>query len=235
MAVDLFSADLFRVTETELYAAVIEFTRCNHPANDRTREGYTIDFKEKWSDRALRVVAAFANTFGGIIVVGVSEEGGRARELVGEDSKGELKTRLAGSIAASITPTPSFEIAECALPAGPNRRLSLRLGFAPRTEFISSPRRTPQYTFATRTRRSLRAAELRSLIARERDTSNSSTDYIDQNRVGNLLPITKARRAEGGQGHGLNQRMAADSVLGVDRARSNMQSSSGLRHRVDVP
>lgn len=95
MAVDLFSADLFRVTETELYAAVIEFTRCNHPANDRTREGYTIDFKEKWSDRALRVVAAFANTFGGIIVVGVSEEGGRARELVGEDSKGELKTRLA--------------------------------------------------------------------------------------------------------------------------------------------
>ena len=106
MAVDLFSADFSHLTDADLYAAVLDFTRYSLPQSDRTREGYTVDFKEKWGDKSLRVVAAFANTFGGIIIVGVSEEGGRAKDVVGEDSKGELKTRLASSIAASIAPTP---------------------------------------------------------------------------------------------------------------------------------
>jgi hypothetical protein len=29
------------------------------------QEGYLLDFKETWSDSALKTVAAFANTFGG--------------------------------------------------------------------------------------------------------------------------------------------------------------------------
>ena len=205
---DLFSADFSRVTDTQLYAAIVEFTRYNLPPNDRTREGYTVDFKEKWGDKALRVVAAFANTFGGIIVVGVSEEGGRAKDLVGEDSKGELKTRLAGSIAASITPTPSFEIAECALPAQPNRRLGvIRVRSASKIHFLTT-QDSPVYVRNEDQAIPARAAELRSLIIREREAANSSANDIDQSRVMILLPINRARHADGA-------RMPADSVLRV--------------------
>lgn len=106
MAVDLFSADYFRLTDSDLYVAIEEFTRQSLPQSDRTQEGYTVDFKQQWNDDSLRVVAAFANTFGGIILIGVSEAGGRAKDLVGEVSKGELKTRLASSIAANISRLP---------------------------------------------------------------------------------------------------------------------------------
>src|SRR5947207_8031843 len=66
-----------------------------------------------------------ANTFGGLIVIGISEEDGRAKAIEGEPSSSELKTRLAGSIAANISPTPVYDIAECILPADPNRRLAV--------------------------------------------------------------------------------------------------------------
>lgn len=216
MAMDLFSADFSHLTDADLYAAIIEFTRHNLPQNDRTREGYTVDFKARWSDKSLRVVAAFANTFGGIIIVGVSEEGGRANDLVGEDSKGELKTRLAGSIAASITPTPSFEIAECALPAQPNRRLAvIRVRCTNKIHFLTT-RDSPVYVRNEDQAIPARAAELRNLIVRERDAESSSAKYIDQSRMMNLLPITTARKVDGVEGQAVpSQRIAADSVLRV--------------------
>src|ERR1700722_9800945 len=109
MTLDLFGADFSRISGTDLYTAIVEFTRCNLPLEHRTSEGYTVDFKEKWSDKSLRVVAAFANTFGGIIIVCVSAVSGKPDRIVGEESKGELKTRLASAIAGSITPWSSSE------------------------------------------------------------------------------------------------------------------------------
>jgi len=216
MTVDLFSADFSHLTDTDLYAAITEFTRQNLPQNDRARESYTVDFKEKWSDKSLKVVAAFANTFGGIIFVGVSEEGGRAKELVGEDSKGELKTRLASSIAASITPTPSFEIAECILPGQPNRRLAvIRVRSTNKIHFLTTGD-SPVYVRNEDQAIPARAAELRNLIVREREAESSSSNYIDQSRIMNLLPITKAQQLGAVEGQaGPSQRIAADSVLRV--------------------
>jgi hypothetical protein len=53
----------------------------------------------------------------------VSEEKGKAKDIIGEESKGELKTRFAAAIAAAITPTPTFDLAECEMPGSTNRRL----------------------------------------------------------------------------------------------------------------
>ena len=215
MSVDLFSADYSRLNDSDLYAAIAEFTRQNLPPRDRTPEGYSVDFKEKWTDRSLRVVAAFANTFGGLIVIGVSEEDGRAKDLVGEDSKGELRTRLASSIAASISPTPSFDIAECALPNQPDRRLAvIRVRSTNRIHFLTT-KDSPVYIRNGDEAIPARAADLRNLIQREHDAQNASTQYLDQSRLINLLPITKARKVDGEGQPTPPQRTAAASFLRV--------------------
>lgn len=214
MTVDLFSADYSRLADSDIYTAIAEFTRQNLPPNDRAQEGYTVDFKERWSEKSLRVVAAFANTFGGIIIIGVSEDGGRAKDLVGEDSKGELKTRLASSIAASISPTPNFEIAECTLANQPDRRLAvIRVRPSNRIHFLIT-KDSPVYVRNEDQAIPARAAELRNLIQRERDAENSSTRYLDQGRLMNLLPITKARKSDENEGKsGPSQRIASPSFV----------------------
>jgi hypothetical protein len=108
---DLFAADLTRVSSKELLEAVKAFIRVDRPLEERPTEGYVLDFKQEWSDRALHTVAAFANTFGGLLVLGVSEKDTRPKDLVGVAEEGELKTKLASLIASNIAPVPDFDIA----------------------------------------------------------------------------------------------------------------------------
>src|SRR5260370_20439228 len=109
--VDLYKDDLGAISDSDLYAAVEVFTRVTSPTTDRTQEGYLLDFKGDWSASALRTVAAFANTFGGLLLVGVSEKDGRADQLVGiAIGRGDLKTTIASAIASNISPTPPYEI-----------------------------------------------------------------------------------------------------------------------------
>jgi hypothetical protein len=126
IAVDLYKDDLFAVSDPDLYSAVEAFTRVASPASDRMQEGYLLDFKATWSDSALKTVAAFANTFGGLLIVGVSEKDGRAEQLVGIAWQGqELKTSIASAIASNISPTPPYEIRDLAFPDGSGRHLGI--------------------------------------------------------------------------------------------------------------
>src|SRR5215469_5517417 len=116
MAVDLYTDDLSGLSNQQVYDAIEAFTRLADPVDARPREGFVLDFKQDWSDSALSTVAAFSHTFGGLLFVGVSESSGRPDKFVGIEGPGELKTKLASSIATNISPTPSFEIAECGVP-----------------------------------------------------------------------------------------------------------------------
>jgi len=55
-AVDLYTDDLNRISGQDLYEAIRTFTRISEPLSARPREGYALDFKEEWSDRALHTV-----------------------------------------------------------------------------------------------------------------------------------------------------------------------------------
>lgn len=124
--IDLYRDDFSRLGDPELFDAVEAFTRVNQPANDRTQEGYLVDFKATWSDSALQTAAAFANTFGGLLLVGVSDDQGRADRIVGiVATRQELKTRIASSIASNISPTPPYEIRDVAFPSDPARHLCI--------------------------------------------------------------------------------------------------------------
>jgi hypothetical protein len=71
MSVDLYQDDLSRLTDAEIFKAVEAFTRIAEPIANRPREGAMLDFKEEWSDSALRTVAGFAHAFGGLLLIGV--------------------------------------------------------------------------------------------------------------------------------------------------------------------
>lgn len=124
--IDLFKDDLSRFGDPELFDAVEAFTRVKLPSNDRAQEGYLVDFKAIWSDSALRAIAAFANTFGGLLLVGVSEDRGRADQIVGiAAQRQELKTSIASSIASNISPTPPYEIRDVTFRSDPTRHLCI--------------------------------------------------------------------------------------------------------------
>jgi len=125
MADDLYRVNLQSIPGSSLYRLIHEFTSMERPIDDRPREGYLLDYKEDVSDRFLRSVAAFANTFGGLLIVGVTEKDGRPGTLAGVSVQGEWKTKIASMIAANLFPCPQFEIAECALPTDAGRKLSV--------------------------------------------------------------------------------------------------------------
>ncbi len=125
MADDLYRVNLQSIPGSSLHRLIHEFTSMERLIGDRPREGYLLDYKEDVSDRFLRSVAAFANTFGGLLIVGITEIDGRPDGLVGVPVQGEWKTKIASMIAANLFPCPPFEIAECTLPTDAGRKLSV--------------------------------------------------------------------------------------------------------------
>src|SRR5260370_22555359 len=104
MPIDLYRDDLNAVSGTDLFSAVTAFCRISEAVQDRPQEDYRLDFKQKWKEEAIRVIASFANTFGGILFIGIAEENGKPKDIIGADSKSEIKTKIARSIASNISP-----------------------------------------------------------------------------------------------------------------------------------
>lgn len=77
------------------------------PRIDR-QESETLEFKRQWTDRALEDLAAFANTQGDTLLVGVREGG----EIVGASVDDREIQRIANLIAAHLGITPSIRVAE---------------------------------------------------------------------------------------------------------------------------
>ena len=75
---------------------ILEYTCINLTADQRPREGYLLDFKAELTDNVLKTVTAFANTFGGLLFLGIADDkDGRPEKIAGIEYQGELKTRVA--------------------------------------------------------------------------------------------------------------------------------------------
>jgi ATP-dependent DNA helicase RecG len=70
------------------------------------QEGETIELKREWTDRALEDLAAFANTRGGTLYVGVEDNG----RVVGTDVSDAVVQRLANFITSRLGITPSIRV-----------------------------------------------------------------------------------------------------------------------------
>jgi hypothetical protein len=114
---DLFTADFNSLGNDARYSAVADFARAQPVESNRH------DFKTVWNNDTLKDVAAFANTFGGILVIGIEKGQADAEaKLVGVMSASELTTGIASAIATNISPTPSYDIMECHKPGETNKR-----------------------------------------------------------------------------------------------------------------
>jgi predicted HTH transcriptional regulator len=118
MAVDLFSEDLDKYKNEEKYSALVQFCAA------RLNEGWRLDYAREWDEHALEKVASFANTFGGVLIIGVKKDKSDPEPLlIGVNSSTEYKTRVASSIAANISPIPLYYVYECHKPGEPNCKL----------------------------------------------------------------------------------------------------------------
>ena len=71
-------------------------------------ESQRLEFKRQWTDRSLEDLAAFANTNGGTLLIGIREDG----EIVGTRADDKELQRIANLIAAHLGITPSLEVEE---------------------------------------------------------------------------------------------------------------------------
>lgn len=71
-------------------------------------EGQTLEFKREWTERALEDLAAFANTEGGRLLIGIRDDG----EIVGAQADDRELQRIANLIAAHLGITPMIRVVE---------------------------------------------------------------------------------------------------------------------------
>lgn len=193
MAVDLYKDDFSRLADADVFNAIEAFTRISEPLAVRPRESFVLDFKEDWSDGALHTVDGFAHTFGGLLIVGVSENNGQPDKIVGVESSGELKTRIASSIATNISPTPPYEIAECNHPTQPGRKLAVvRVRASHQLHYCTKKGDRPIYVRNEDQSLPADAAQLRSLI--QRKTSEPMAQSVAAQRINVLRPGVNLRR-----------------------------------------
>jgi hypothetical protein len=198
MANDLYRIDLQRTSAAQLYAAVEDFTAVKLPFNQRPPEGFLLDFKQDWSESALHTVAAFANTFGGLLLLGVSDKDSRPEDIIGISWPGELKNRIASIVSANIVPCPSFEIGECALPADPAMKVCVvRVKESPEMCLITKKGEKPVRVRVEDQSPSADAAQLRALLHRKQSKEGFRSRIEGlRNRWSSSLLVTKLHTPE---------------------------------------
>jgi hypothetical protein len=173
--VDLFTSDFNALGNDQRYSAIVEFAAAQPCESNRH------DFKLTWTNETLKDVAAFANTFGGILVIGVKKnQSDTEAKVVGVASSSELTTGIASAIATNISPTPSYDIMECHKIGEPNTRFCVvRIRSDSTLYLVTKKDISPAWVRNADQTVRADAAQLRGMIDREkRSASEKPAAYL---------------------------------------------------------
>ncbi len=176
--VDLYKDDLSEISSRDLFDAIENFTGVTCSLEDRASEGFLLDFKQEWNEKAVKTVAAFANTFGGLLIVGVSEQSTRADKILGVQvgPRQELRTSIASSIASNISPTPAYELWDCPLPSDSSKFVCLvRVRKGRAVHYWTKKGEFPVYVRNDAESRAADAAQLQALLTTRSIVSQNET------------------------------------------------------------
>lgn len=162
--IDLFTADFVQLQNDDLYNAIAEF------ADVSPNESNRHDFKLQWNNETIQDVAAFANTFGGLLFIGIEKgQNDLHATLRGVPSNSELTTGIATAISTNISPTPVYDIAECYKPDEPGKRFCvIRVSSSPTISLVTKKGLSPVWLRDVDRTTRADAAQLRRMIDRER-------------------------------------------------------------------
>jgi hypothetical protein len=174
---ELLTSDLNGLTNDQLYAAIVSF------ATTQPCEGWRHDYTETWDEEsALAKIAAFANTFGGVLIVGIRKrKSDPSCQIVGVPSTTEYKTKIASSIGANLSPTPFYEIFESHPPGDTTRRFCIvRVRSGNALHLLTKKGMHPAYVRNEDEAKPANAAQLRALIQRERNSPQNVVRFPER-------------------------------------------------------
>lgn len=118
--VDIYTKPIDRLT----LADVDEFLMLDDDEVHRPKEGLRVDYKAEPPDDLARVVAAFANAAGGVVLLGVVENDLAPVRRDGFKRKGQTKTRISNMISNKLlAPRPAFEVQVFPIPGSSDHDL----------------------------------------------------------------------------------------------------------------
>ncbi len=149
-------------------------------------EGSRLEFKEKFNDSVLKTISAFANTSGGVIIIGVSN----GKQIVGIDLNDENLQRITNGIIDHLNISPEIETVKI------NDKLLLIIKVGKSNIPISF--RGRYYKRAGNTTREMNFEELKRFFQRDLRWERLSErefrfDDIDEKTVRNFLSSAKAK------------------------------------------
>jgi hypothetical protein len=142
--------------------------------DERIEEQLYLEYKSEWSARQIaKSIAAFANTEGGTLVVGMTTEGREPVELVGVEHEGDLAESLDRLVRDSIAPRPDYRAK--VVPNADGRNCLL----------VEVPRGEARPYLVTRTGQVVRRTQT--------GTEPASRDYLDRLFLEGRAGVTWAR------------------------------------------
>lgn len=110
----MMNRDLFKLNLDDLkHDDVVQFTGILRPEIERPKEGFRLDFKEKIPNDIGDVIAAFSNTYGGLLILGVKSDKDRQNipvEIIGIKGNPDIKTTIVNKILSTVYPRPTFSV-----------------------------------------------------------------------------------------------------------------------------